>query len=531
MSNVSEVTQQLKDIININDLQDVWIRGKISGIKTIQNGPLVFMLRDNSEKIECVIFEENAWILESLQNGDDALVKGRISLHLAKRSQYRFVIEDKQPLGTVSTFTSVSKLIKTFHDTVKDHSAKVQGKIANNPNVGEVFCQLHLKNANNTEMIVCVLPPHIARPPFRLEKGAEVSIHGKFDIFRPMLQYQIKIASPNDIQLVSEDGQTIVDTETKQSTAGLLKVSEDGQTIVDAVHVYLDTLKTDGFLTEKEHKIQFGSRSGFADVVLVDRNGSFAAIAECKGAGYVGHGIEQLKSYLSATDTRFGVFANSTEPDSWSFFENLGRNQCPEIDRSKFEEGVVKGITLRKQLKDEIKSLESDRNQLHAEIDELKTEKADASAQVRQESQTLDAVKQAIKSDQKRLNDTVEQLETEKTKLEAEVAELKQKEHLLRTSHERLKDEIIELENQKYKLETKVDQITQTKCKLTERASNLKQEIGTLEDYKAKLHQEILRKLDELFEEKMQRLERPLLDLQKRGIINWFKNLFSKENK
>ena len=67
---------------------------------------------------------------------------------------------------------------------------------------------------------------------------------------------------------------------------------------------------TDFLHTEECGQIQFGSRNGSADVVLGDGNGGFAAIAECKGAGYEGHGIEQLKSYLSATDTRFGIFAN-----------------------------------------------------------------------------------------------------------------------------------------------------------------------------------------------------------------------------
>ena len=60
-------------------------------------------------------------------------------------------------------------------------------------------------------------------------------------------------------------------------------------------------------------------------------------------------------------------------------------------------------------------------------------------------------------------------------------------------------------------------------------------QIGAPENYKDELHEEIRRKLDQLFEEKMQRLEKPLSDLkielQKRGIVNWFKNLFSKENK
>ena len=96
-------------------------------------------------------------------------------------------------------------------------------------------------------------------------------------------------------------------------------------------------------MNDKECQIQFGARNGIADVVLADGNGSFAAIAECKGAGYVGHGIEQLKSYLSATDTRFGVFANRADPNQWKFYENRRGNCIPEIDCSELRPELLNG--------------------------------------------------------------------------------------------------------------------------------------------------------------------------------------------
>ena len=109
------------------------------------------------------------------------------------------------------------------------------------------------------------------------------------------------------------------------------------------------------------------------------------------------------------------------------------------------------------------------------------------------------------------------------------------------TTRERLKDEIghlngeiTRLENQRSELDIAVNQITQTEHNLTERTSDLTQQVEALENYKPELHEEIRRKLDILLEEKIQRLEKPLADLkielQKRGIVNWFKNLFSKEN-
>ena len=128
--------------------------------------------------------------------------------------------------------------------------------------------------------------------------------------------------------------------------------------------------------------------------MLIDENGSFAVIAECKGAGFVGDGREQLYSYLSATDTRFGVFANRADSNDWEFYENRRRNQFDRITSDQFQDGIVKGITLRKQLKDQIKILESDCNQSRAtigdlsnEIDQLRTTKI----QLKPKSATLNS--------------------------------------------------------------------------------------------------------------------------------------------
>ena len=95
--------------------------------------------------------------------------------------------------------------------------------------------------------------------------------------------------------------------------------------------------------------IQFGSggghRNGIADVVL-HRDGHLVAIAECKKYPPTSQELErrqrdQLKSYLSATGTRFGVLAYSTSSEKWIFCENLGGNQFRVISQSDFEQGVV----------------------------------------------------------------------------------------------------------------------------------------------------------------------------------------------
>ena len=171
-TNVSVVTQELRRIIQDNsDLQDVWMQGEISDISPAPNGALDFTFIDNEQKVECVIFKENAHLFADLLVGDKVLVKGRISVHRSEKSEYRFVIKNKQPFKAVPAPASVSTLIETLRRTINKHSAKVQGKIANDPTVGQTgFRQLHLKNANNAEMIVCVLPLNIATPIGHLEQ-------------------------------------------------------------------------------------------------------------------------------------------------------------------------------------------------------------------------------------------------------------------------------------------------------------------------------------------------------------------------
>ena len=113
--------------------------------------------------------------------------------------------------------------------------------------------------------------------------------------------------------------------------------------VVEAVVNHFSRPEFSKFCIQTEHKIQMGADSRRADIVLLDRSENFAAIAECKQTGIVTYGHEQLQSYLCATDTQFGVFANSTDPSNWKFYENLGRNRFKEITLSQFNAGV--GIT------------------------------------------------------------------------------------------------------------------------------------------------------------------------------------------
>ena len=84
-----------------------------------------------------------------------------------------------------------------------------------------------------------------------------------------------------------------------------------------------------------------GSASRRADIVLRDGKGNFIAIAECKSSGGSDYGRSQLKSYLSASDTQFGLLAMSQNPDEWIFCERRGGNRFVEIKQAVFEARVL----------------------------------------------------------------------------------------------------------------------------------------------------------------------------------------------
>ena len=110
--------------------------------------------------------------------------------------------------------------------------------------------------------------------------------------------------------------------------------------VVGAVLRYFNDSKFEKFSTVQEHNV--GSDSyGRVDVALLDRSGRLAAIAECKGIGYVGKGgLVQLTEYCRRGDVQFGLFAADTTPSKWTFLRIL-EDRIIEITRSQFESGLM----------------------------------------------------------------------------------------------------------------------------------------------------------------------------------------------
>ena len=111
--------------------------------------------------------------------------------------------------------------------------------------------------------------------------------------------------------------------------------------VVKTVVAYFSESKFAVFFVDVEREIQMGSTARRADIVLRDARGRFIAIAECKRPSGDVSGRLQLKSYLNATGTRFGLLATSTDRNQWAFCENKGGNQFRQISRTAFEAGVL----------------------------------------------------------------------------------------------------------------------------------------------------------------------------------------------
>lgn len=82
---VSEVTNYIKRMLD-NDfiLSNLSVKGEISNLKFHSSGHIYFSLKDNSGKINCVMFKSRAVFLDiALEEGMEVIVKGKASIYPA----------------------------------------------------------------------------------------------------------------------------------------------------------------------------------------------------------------------------------------------------------------------------------------------------------------------------------------------------------------------------------------------------------------------------------------------------------------
>ena len=115
------------------------------------------------------------------------------------------------------------------------------------------------------------------------------------------------------IQKVVRNGRSFVPSNIKNSMTSEVKVA-------NAVAMYFSEPTFSKFSVVRECDIQIGPASYKADIVLRDAEGNFIAIAECKSLRGSNSSQKQLKSFLCATDTPFGILASGSNRDSWVLF-------------------------------------------------------------------------------------------------------------------------------------------------------------------------------------------------------------------
>ena len=108
---VSELTNYIKKIMD-NDfiLNNLSVKGEISNLKFHSSGHIYFSLKDNSGKVNCVMFKSKSMLLDvDLQEGMEVIVKGKASIYPATGSFQLYCDEIKKE-GQGDLFIKFEKL-------------------------------------------------------------------------------------------------------------------------------------------------------------------------------------------------------------------------------------------------------------------------------------------------------------------------------------------------------------------------------------------------------------------------------------
>ena len=414
---VGDITSILSNIIqNEPMLRDVWVRGEV----LVDGPPNTFTLMDEEKKLRCFIRDGNiAQFRSLLVTGKKVTVNGKIAL-FPRFSEYQIHLVDVQ-----AGETNVTRNNQLF--TVGDVTDRLEEITANFPGSQQIQVRgeiSHFESPPNqpwylsdpsdggrvtdrNQKIHCFTNSDLVNSTVLMKDGGAVRIQGAIRIWGAFSRYQIYVehiepdvgfdnSSNTQCQCsgcesclpqgVNQQCTLLQDPEYELCAKCYHESPDREDRVAQAVYAYFDALGGNGFSPEKERTIQDFSRSGRVDVVLIrDGTETFAAIAECKGAGYEGNGRAQLNSYLSATKTRFGLFANRADPSQWKFYKEQGQNQYEPITCDQFKE-EIKALT------------DSDLQSARSQIDALKSENEQLKKTQRGLKEQLGAVKVFLKS-------------------------------------------------------------------------------------------------------------------------------------
>lgn len=90
---VHQINEYVRSLLNRDPiLQNVWVRGEISNLKIHSTGHIYFTLKDEHDRIRCVLFKQNQRGIDFLpSDGLRVLVKGQVSLY-CKDGQYQIYV-------------------------------------------------------------------------------------------------------------------------------------------------------------------------------------------------------------------------------------------------------------------------------------------------------------------------------------------------------------------------------------------------------------------------------------------------------
>src|SRR6266478_247498 len=109
---VSQVSHYLKELLETDEvLQDVWVRGEISGCRMYPSGHCYFTLKDAEAQLPCVFFK-NARVRSAapeLRDGMAIAANGRISLY-ERDGKLQLYVEDVELIGEGALFLRLEQL-------------------------------------------------------------------------------------------------------------------------------------------------------------------------------------------------------------------------------------------------------------------------------------------------------------------------------------------------------------------------------------------------------------------------------------
>ncbi len=133
---IKDVNNIVKRVIDNNyELANIYLKGEISNFKNHTRGHLYFSLKDESSRINAVMFSFNASKLNFMpKDGDSVLVRGRVSVYEATGS-YQVYVEEMSLDGTGNLYVLFEELKRKldkeglFRSDHKKHIKKIPSKI------------------------------------------------------------------------------------------------------------------------------------------------------------------------------------------------------------------------------------------------------------------------------------------------------------------------------------------------------------------------------------------------------------------